>query len=253
MEQHNKIINEVAKSNFKQEGLFRVGSSRSWIEDNNYFLINVNFEPSGFNKGSYLSVAISFLWEYTTGLNETLGYNYGGRVFIDNGTQYVEYKQNLKSYDELFTSEIEKFANAALLKVKEYRRFNNLEYAKKMLKRSVDETQPVSQFWELYDLSMLCFFKGDYDDGKKCFNDFLALLKKSFYLKGTHIHGSVKEEITTYIKWREDFYNYCLDNIVPNIRSVDAAQRMVYDMINRRRTYFNSKSSYKKMKKNAVF
>ena len=249
MEQHNKIISEAAKKILKPEGLFRVGSSRSWIDDNDYFLINVDFEPSGFDKGSYLNVAISFLWEHTKDLNTVRAYDFGGRVIVGKGKQYAEYRPRLKNCDELFNSEIEEFANAALLKVREYRQFKNLEFAKDMLKRNVKKTRKDSLFWELYDLSMLCFLKGDYEDGKKYFEDYLTLLKNSFYLKCSHIHGSVKEERTIYIKWHEDFYNYCLDNILPEIQSAEKAKCMVFDMINRRRSYFNSKSSYKKLKK----
>lgn len=32
--QHNKIINAAAKRILAPEGLFRVGSSRTWIDDN---------------------------------------------------------------------------------------------------------------------------------------------------------------------------------------------------------------------------
>ena len=66
-------------------------------------------------------------------------------------------------------------------------------------------------------------------------------MKNSFYNNGH------------YIKWCEDFYNYCIANIVPKLDSADSAQRMVFDMINRRREYFNSKTAFKKMKKDILF
>ena len=39
--QHNKIINVAARKILAPEGLFRVGSSRRWIDDNGYFVIQV--------------------------------------------------------------------------------------------------------------------------------------------------------------------------------------------------------------------
>ena len=40
-----------------------------------------------------------------------------------------------------------------------------------------------------------------------------------------------------------------LEQIVPQLKNTTMAQSMVVDMINRRRNYFNGKSSYKKMSK----
>ena len=37
--QHNKIINAAARKILAPEGLFRVGSSRTWIDDNGHGLM----------------------------------------------------------------------------------------------------------------------------------------------------------------------------------------------------------------------
>ena len=65
------------KMTLAPEGLFRVGASRRWIDDNGYFVIQVEFQPSAYDRGSYLNVGISFLWEASEGLNETLAFNIG--------------------------------------------------------------------------------------------------------------------------------------------------------------------------------
>ena len=72
--QHNKIINVAARKILAPEGLFRVGSSRRWIDDNGYFVIQVEFQSEAYEKGSALNVGISFLWETSQGVNETLAY-----------------------------------------------------------------------------------------------------------------------------------------------------------------------------------
>lgn len=241
MEQHNKIINDVAKKILKPEGLFRIGSSRSWLEDNGYYFTVVEFQPSSFEKGSYLNVGIDFLWGSTEDTNEYLSYDVGGRVIVGKGTQYVEYRPRLKNCDKVFEEEIEKFAYAALQKVTEYRKFRDLDYAKKMLIKSVVETPKECQCWELYRLSMLCFFKGDLDDGRKYFDEYMDFTKRSFY-KGD-----------TYVDWLENFYNYCLENIVPKLTIADIAQQMVFDMVNHRRAIFSDKSSYRNMRKNIFY
>ncbi|MBO5164642.1 MAG: hypothetical protein J6B75_10940 [Ruminococcus sp.] len=240
MEQHNKIINAVAKQYLASEGLFRVGSSRNWIDDNGYFLTIVEFQPSSYSRGTYLNVGINFMWEKSEGLNDTLSFDCGGRVIIGKGTQFAEYRERLKNGDEIFTAEVEKFAAAALEKVKEYRRLCDLDNAEKQLLVKTRQTQKDCMFWEMYDLAMLCFFKGDFNRGKNCFNSFLDTAKNS-------VLGN------TYCEWIEEFYNYCISEIVPQIDSADTAQKMVFEMINRRRKYFNNKSSYKKMRKDIIF
>lgn len=228
MEQHNKIINNTAKKILSPHGIFRKGSSRIWLDDNDYFLTVIEFQPSGYDKGSYLNVGLTFLWEATESLNDALVFELGDRVMI-NGRQFVSYKN-----DEMFSKAMELFASEALKKAKEYRKFRDLEYAKITLAKE-------AKFWSGYNLAMFCFFKGDFADGKKYFNEYLDRLKNSFYNKGH------------YIKWCEDFYNYCNANIVPKLDTAESAQRMVFDMINRRREFFNGNAAFKKMKKDILF
>ncbi|MDE7098461.1 MAG: hypothetical protein K2O60_04885 [Ruminococcus sp.] len=241
MEQHNKIINTVAKQYLASEGLFRVGSSRTWIDDNGYFLTIVEFQSSGYAKGTYLNVGINFMWDKTEDLNKNLGFDCGDRVIIGKGTQFAEYRERLKNCDEIFTAEVEKFAVVAVEKVKEYRKFCDFDYAKKQILTKIKQTHKDCIFWEMYDLAMLCFFNGNFNEGKEYFNRFLETAKNSVYMGNT------------YCEWVEEFYNYCISEIVPLINSVDIAQKMVFEMINKRRIYFNNKSSYKKMRKDIVF
>lgn len=253
MEQHNKIINDIAKRILKPAGLFRIGSSRLWIEDNGYFFTVVDFESSGYTKGTYLNVGIDFLWGDIQDNNEYLKYEIGGRVIVGKGTQFVEYRPNLKNCDAIFERDIEKFANTALLKVMEYRKYHDLDYAKKMLIRAVEDTPQKMQCWELYRLAMLCFFKGDYEEGKSYFYDYLDLTRNSFYKTVTVIQGTKKTTKTVHIDWLEEFYHYCLNTIIPQTETANNAQKMVYDKINKRRTIFSNKSSYRNMKKDIFY
>lgn len=230
MEQHNKIINNAAKKILLPHGIFRKGSSRCWIDDNDYFLTVIEFQPSAYDRGSYLNVGITFLWEKTEALNKSLSFDIGGRVTI-NGRQFVSCKN-----DEMFLEAMESFADEALKKAEEYRKFRDLEYAKRTLAENLK-----SNFWRVYDLAILCFFKGDFADGKNYFDKYLDMLKNSFYENGY------------YIEWRGEFYNYLIAEIVPKLDSAESGQRMVFDMINRRREFFNGKASFKKMKKDILF
>lgn len=65
-----------------------MGSSRRWIDDNGYFVIQVEFQSEAYEKGSALNVGISFLWETSQGVNETLAYMFGCSV---DEVGYVSY------------------------------------------------------------------------------------------------------------------------------------------------------------------
>lgn len=236
MEQHNKIINNAAKRILASEGLFRKGASRTWIEDNGYYLTIVEFQPSGFDKGTYLNVGTDFLWERTAELNKTLIFSYGGRVSV-NGAQFAGYRKGDGSSDELFEEKAEKFACAALDKVKEYRKFRDPESAKEILVQGIRLKSRKNLFWELYDIAMLCFFKGDFKAGKKYFDEYLNILKSE----------------SKHFEWEKSFYEHCLKEIVPQTETPEKAQKTVYGMINRRRAFFNNIQAYKKMKKDIIF
>ena len=229
--QHNRIINAAAKKILAPEGLFKVGSSRTWIDDNGYFVIQVEFQPSSYDRGSYLNVGISFLWETSKGLNETLAFNIGYRV---DKVGYASYTGD----DVTFAEKVEHFAEVVLENVRGYRLFCNMDYAKGQMESQLENMPKARRgFWEVYNLAMLCFLKRDFEEGKEYFNRFLQILKDSLYA------GDL------YIEWREELYNHCIQHLCPELKSEETAYKMVCDMIERRRIFFSSKPSYKKLKK----
>lgn len=228
MRQHDKIINIAAKKILAPHGLFRQGASRTWLDDNGYFIIWVVFDSSNWSRGSYLGVGIDFFWEKCEDLNEIFAYSYGGRENV-----FCEYNGN----DDEFQTKMEEYAEMGLQKVIEYRQFKNMDYAKKCLEQKVSDTPEKNRFWEVYDLAMICFLMGDFENGVKIFQNYLDILERSFYA------GDV------YIEWHEEFYKHCINHIKPYLTSKETAQKMVLDMIKRRRDFFNSKPSFKKMNK----
>lgn len=228
MQQHDKIINTAAKKILASQGLFRQGRSRTWLDDNGYFIIFVVFDSSNWSKGSYLGVGIDFFWERSEDLNNTFVYSYGERE-----NEFYKYSGN----DQEFQTKMEEIAERGLQKVIEYRKFKDMDYAKRCLEQKVLDLPENRQFWEIYDLAMICFLKGDFESGMNFFEKYLDLLKSSFYV------GDV------YIEWHEKFYNHCIHYMKPYLTFKENAQKMVLDTIKRRRDYFNSKPSFKKMNK----
>jgi len=60
---HNAEIAAAAKSILAPIGCKRKGHSRMWMDDHGWWVGIVEFQPSGWSKGSYLNVSASYLWK----------------------------------------------------------------------------------------------------------------------------------------------------------------------------------------------
>lgn len=58
----NLLLQHAAREVLRPLGLVQKGRSRIWWDDHGWWVINVEFQPSGFGKGSYLNVGIGWLW-----------------------------------------------------------------------------------------------------------------------------------------------------------------------------------------------
>ena len=222
---HEKIISDRTKEGLLSQGFFRKGRSRIYLNDNGYFFIQLEFQPRSGLKGTFLNIGISFLWETTEGLNSTLAYCYDSRL-----EEFIEYKD-----DVTFSIEVDRMIASANKKIPEYLMFNDFAYAKNRLLRRTKETK--YPFWDVYNLAMLCFLGGDFEDGLINFNRFISILKSSF---------NDSEDITD---WRVLFYNKCESEIIPHLTSKKTAQNFVTSTINRRREIFIKQPAFIKMSK----
>ena len=107
----------------------------------------------------------------------TLARDYGG----DAGVPFAEYRD-----DDSFKVDMEALVKTALERVKEYRKFSDMEYAKKCLQEEIAD-QSKEHFWKWYHLVKLCFLKGDYEGGKAAFERYLEILKNSIYTGNVYI------------------------------------------------------------------
>lgn len=60
--EYNAVLAAAAKQALAPLGLTRKGRSRTWLDDQRWYLIVVEFQPSSWGKGSYLNVAAMWLW-----------------------------------------------------------------------------------------------------------------------------------------------------------------------------------------------
>ena len=60
---HSKLLRESARAHLGPLGLTQKGRSRIWLDDQCWWLCVVEFQPSGFSRGSYLNVGCMWLWQ----------------------------------------------------------------------------------------------------------------------------------------------------------------------------------------------
>lgn len=75
---HNRVIDVEARRVLKPFGLVRKGKSRVWLDDHGWWLIQVEFQPSAWSRGSYLNVGVTWmLYESSVG-----AFHVGSRVDV---------------------------------------------------------------------------------------------------------------------------------------------------------------------------
>lgn len=59
---HNRLLKNAAKSVLKPLGCVQKGTSRTWLDPHPLWVGVIEFQPSGWSKGSYLNVGACWLW-----------------------------------------------------------------------------------------------------------------------------------------------------------------------------------------------
>lgn len=85
--EHGKIIAAAARAALEPIGCVRKGQSRVWYSDQRYWLIAVEFQPSGWSKGSYLNIFVAWLWKRSSGY--AIGYRPVKFVPFENAEQFA--------------------------------------------------------------------------------------------------------------------------------------------------------------------
>lgn len=215
---HNKIIYQAARSVLKNNGLFQKGSSRMWIDDNGWFLIVVEFQPSNWDKGSYLNVSIHYLWQ----MQDYISFDFGHRE-----NEFVAFSGDA----EQFYADMVLLANKALEKVIEYRRFREIEFAKKQI---LHRNGFASASHELYNKMMILGLAKDSEAKKYC----AALLEETKY---------AEDETAAPLAYDVKYRHELIEEILPLIDDPLAFEQYIKSKIRKQREFWHAKASMKKL------
>ena len=89
---HTKLLNASAREVLRPLGIVQKGRSRTWLDDRAWWVGVIEFQSSAWSRGSYLNVAVHWLWNP----KEHLGFDVGGRVVLPGGMQYLEYEDDVQ-------------------------------------------------------------------------------------------------------------------------------------------------------------
>ena len=87
---HNKLLKKIAKDRLKPCGIIQKGSSRTFLYDNGWYIIIIEFQPSSWDKGSYLNIGVDLNFYPRNHLAFSYGYREKGFDGADNEKQFTE-------------------------------------------------------------------------------------------------------------------------------------------------------------------
>jgi len=214
---HDKIIRKAAADVLVPLGVFQKGQSRTWIDDNGWFLTIVEFKPSDWGKGVHLRVGLHYLW------------NNSGSLLIDfssNDSYSADYTGN----DEKFTADMMEMAAFAKDKVLYFRSFADTILAGNLIVKN-DTVYP----WSTWDKMMVCFLNTDTGRGRNFYN------------------MAVAETKDDYRDWAQEIHERATHRIAPILSNHDSLKKYVLSSIRDSRCFWREKSSMNKLKINATY
>lgn len=229
-EEEQKKIIDAARKVFPDEEFYNVtpniGKVGLWLMDYGFYVILCEVRSY-----KYFAAGACFLWSHTEDLNNTLSYD----CFL--GKDDLNRLPHLEGYsDEAMAA---RCCSAALRAAKKYIRLSDFNFAEYCLGMNNNK------YWNTYDLSMLCFLFGKFKKGRKYFEEFLKISSCTYDFADEIRQKSKQQDLFlgnwNNTEWQKKFYTYCTENILPKISNKENAQKMVIDMINKRRKDLHEK------------
>jgi len=140
---HSKLLTAAARRILHPLGLFQRGRSRTWLDDHGWWLGVVEFQPSGWDKGSYLNVGAMWLWFEKDYFSINHGYRVENFATFQDETQFAPLAENL-----------------AIRAAEEVARLRSLFPSVHSAARQL-AAKPLMGFWDCFHAGVACGLSGD--------------------------------------------------------------------------------------------
>ena len=139
-------------------GLFQKGRSRTWLDDHGWWVCVVEFQPSGWSRGSYLNVGCMWLWCEK------------GYLSFDEGSR-VESFSKFQDHEQ-FENEALRLAVRAAEEVERYRLL--FPTVRRVCEFYLERPVMAPGHWQNFHAAVACAMAGKPDDAVRFFDQFLV-------------------------------------------------------------------------------
>lgn len=232
MSDHNRIITQTAREHLTPAGFFQAGSSRVWLEDNGWFMVMAEFQPSGFSKYSSLNMGLHFLWAHGP---EEESENISSFHYLLFRPSISQCHAPYTGDDALWSAHIAQFCRVILAETELLHHFRDFPYARSKLAE-----QASANNWHAYDHAMLCFLSGHHEEGAASLAHCRVLLQQD--ISTWQDAGWLRED-----SWPLRLERWIAEEVQPATGSRESAHAFVLASINRRRTALMARPKYRRM------
>jgi len=161
---HSKIINEVCKEILIPLGVFQKGTSRVYIDDNDYYFTVIEFQPSSFDRGTYLNIGITFLWG--NDLRDILVFGFP-RTLTGRYGKFIRYEN-----EKQFRNEVTQLVNTAKEEIIFYRNLKDIKFAKDWMIKYISKYGEKKYARYGLDLTNICLLNNDLELAKLYYENY---------------------------------------------------------------------------------
>ena len=198
---HNRLLKKIAKERLLPHGLIQEGKSRSFLYDNGWWTIIVEFQPSSFSKGTYLNIGVDFNFYPKEHFAFTYGYREKG---FESAKDEKEYEQLVIEYCEYNIAKVE------AMQVK----FQDVSSAIKTFKKASSNSG-----WDNFNLGILYGISGQLSEAK-------SYLKKVTKEKCEYDYEVERLQLATeIITWLSD-YDIFIEKVKPLINKTRQMKKL---------------------------
>jgi uncharacterized protein YwgA len=141
---HNKLLTKIAKARFKQTDIKQKGQSRTFLQDNFWFTTLIEFQPSSYDKGTYLNIGADF--------------NFFPRAHFAFSYGYREKQFKTFKDENQFEEVINKLCDSVLMKASEIKnQLTDYTNAATILRHAFNQNDN----WNNLDLAIINALSGD--------------------------------------------------------------------------------------------
>lgn len=236
MSDHNRIIARTAREHLAPSGFFQAGSSRMWLEDNGWFMVMAEFQPSGFSKCSMLNMGLHFLWGHgSEAESEDISAFHYTMLRPAVSQCYAPYTGD----DALFAAHIAHFCQVILSETEQLHRFRDFSHARSRLAERTS-----ASIWSAYDHAMLCFLSGHHEEGAVSLAHCRSLFQQSILTDQEA--GRLRKD-----SWLLRTERWIAEEVQPSTSSRESAHAFMLANINRRRKALMARPKYRRMSPDA--